>query len=512
MKQIKLGRGARKEMLKGVDILANAVKVTLGPKGRNVVIDDKIGPPRSTKDGVTVAKHIFINEKFPNMGAQMVKQVAGQTNHIAGDGTTTATVLAQEIVRGGCRAIRWGRNSVGIKNGIDSACDRAIEIINGYATDVTDEQIPQIGTISANGEERIGALIAEAMKKVGRDGLILVGESDEQESELNIVKGIRFGQGLLNPVFINNPQKIQADFKDTYILIYDGEIRTIVEITPIIEEVIRTGHSLVLVAHKFGNDAFNHLALNKAEKGIKVIPVIAPSMGASRTELLGDIATLTGSRVIQESEDLYKAQLGNGWCGRSKQITVTREQTTIIGGYGDEENIKKRADTLNKRNEEGDKERASQLTSGIAFLQVGGKSEIEMKERKDRVDDALNATQAAVEGGIVPGGGTILLRASEDLKKSLPKDRDERAGYKVVINALRKPTKQIAYNAGVKDPTKQILALGKGFNASTGDFTDLAHEGIIDPAKVLTTAVAGACSVAGVMITSEAMITDEDTK
>jgi chaperonin GroEL len=520
-KEVKFSSDARERMLRGVDILANAVKVTLGPKGRNVVIEKSFGAPRTTKDGVTVAKEIELEDKFENMGAQMVREVASKTNDVAGDGTTTATVLAQAIVREGMKAVAAGMNPMDLKRGIDKAVAQVIDEIKKKAKKVKNsEEISQVGTISANGEREIGKMIAEAMQRVGNEGVITVEEAKSLETELNVVEGMQFDRGYLSPYFITNAEKMIAELEDPYILIHEKKLSGLQPMLPLLEAVVQTGRPLLIIAEEVEGEALATLVVNKLRGGLKVAAVKAPGFGDRRKAMLEDIAVLTNGQVISEDLGIKLENVTIDMLGRSKRVTIEKENTTIVDGAGKKKDIEARVGQIKAQVEETTsdydreklQERLAKLAGGVAVIKVGGATEVEVKERKDRVDDALNATRAAVEEGIVPGGGVALLKASGAITVKGDND-DQDAGIQIIRRALQAPIRQIAENAGVEGS----IVVGKvlesrggsfGYDAQADEYGDLIEKGIIDPAKVVRTALQDAASIAGLLITTEAMIAE----
>ncbi|MBS7805464.1 chaperonin GroEL [Rhizobiales bacterium TNE-4] len=521
-KDVRFSSDARDKMLRGVDILANAVKVTLGPKGRNVVIEKSFGAPRITKDGVTVAKEIELEDKFENMGAQMVREVASKTNDIAGDGTTTATVLAQAIVREGAKAVAAGMNPMDLKRGIDQAVEVAINDIKARAKKVkSTEEVAQVGTISANGDRFIGEEIAKAMQKVGNEGVITVEEAKSLETEVDIVEGMQFDRGYLSPYFITNAEKMIADLEDPYILIHEKKLSSLQPMLPILEAVVQTGKPLLIIAEDVEGEALATLVVNKLRGGLKIAAVKAPGFGDRRKAMLEDIAILTGGQMIAEDLGIKLETVTLNMLGRAKKVRIEKENTTIIDGAGKKKDIEGRVNQIKAQIEETTsdydreklQERLAKLAGGVAVIRVGGATEVEVKEKKDRVDDALNATRAAVEEGIVPGGGTALLRAKGAVAGLKSKNADVQAGINIVLKALEAPIRQIVENAGVEGS----IVVGKiaenksetfGFNAQTEEYVDLIKAGIVDPAKVVRTALQDAASVAGLLITTEAMVAE----
>ncbi|MFC0282837.1 chaperonin GroEL [Camelimonas abortus] len=526
-KEVKFGSEARDKMLRGVDILANAVKVTLGPKGRNVVLEKSFGAPRITKDGVSVAKEIELADKFENMGAQMVREVASKTNDKAGDGTTTATVLAQAIVKEGAKAVAAGMNPMDLKRGIDMAVAAALDDIAARAKKVSDSsEIAQVGTISANGDRFIGEEIAKAMQKVGNDGVITVEEAKTAETEVEIVEGMQFDRGYLSPYFVTNAEKMVADLEDPYILIHEKKLSSLQPLLPVLEAVVQTGKPLLIIAEDVEGEALATLVVNKLRGGLKVAAVKAPGFGDRRKAMLEDIAILTNGQTISEDLGIKLENVTLDMLGRAKRVRIEKENTTIIDGAGSRKDIEARVaqikaqieETTSDYDREKLQERLAKLAGGVAVIRVGGSTEVEVKEKKDRVDDALNATRAAVEEGIVPGGGTALLRAKAAVEKLDSDNADIRAGIKIVARALEAPIRQIAENAGVDGS----IVVGKilentssntfGFNAQTEEYCDLMQAGIVDPAKVVRTALKDAASVAGLLITTEALVADAPKK
>ena len=522
-KDVKFSTDARDRMLRGVDILANAVKVTLGPKGRNVVLEKSFGAPRITKDGVTVAKEIELSDKFENMGAQMVREVASKASDVAGDGTTTATVLAQAIVREGAKAVAAGMNPMDLKRGIDMAVAEAVKDIQARAKKVaSSEEIAQVGTISANGDASIGEMIAQAMQKVGNEGVITVEEAKTAETELDVVEGMQFDRGYLSPYFITNAEKMIAELEDPYILIHEKKLSSLQSLLPILEAVVQTSKPLLIVAEDIEGEALATLVVNKLRGGLKIAAVKAPGFGDRRKAMLEDIAILTAGQTISEDLGIKLENVTLDMLGRAKRIRIEKESTTIIDGAGAKDAIEARVQQIKAQIEETTsdydreklQERLAKLAGGVAVIRVGGSTEIEVKEKKDRVDDAMHATRAAVEEGIVPGGGTALLRAKAAVAKLTTDNPDVKAGINIVLRALEAPIRQIAENAGVEGST----VVGKindntksdtyGFNAQTEEFVDMLQAGIVDPAKVVRTALQNAASVAGLLVTTEAMVAE----
>jgi chaperonin GroEL len=524
-KDVRFSAEAREKMLRGVDILANAVKVTLGPKGRNVVIEKSFGAPRTTKDGVTVAKEIELEDKFENMGAQMVREVASKTNDIAGDGTTTATVLAQAIVREGLKSVAAGMNPMDLRRGIDKAVTQVIAEIAKKAKKVKNSgEIAQVGTISANGEKAIGDMIAEAMQKVGNEGVITVEEAKGLESELDVVEGMQFDRGYLSPYFITNADKMVAELDEPYILIHEKKLSSLQTLLPILEAVVQTGKPLLIIAEEVEGEALATLVVNKLRGGLKIAAVKAPGFGDRRKAMLEDIAVLSGGQTISEDLGIKLENVTIDMLGRAKRVSITKEDTTIVDGTGKKKDIEARVgqikaqieETTSDYDKEKLQERLAKLAGGVAVIKVGGATEVEVKERKDRVDDALNATRAAVEEGVVPGGGVMLLKASQAITVK-GDNADQDAGIAIVRKALQAPIRQIAENAGVEGS----LVVGKvletkgadfGYDAQKGEYGDMIDKGIIDPAKVVRTALQDAASIAGLMITTEAAIAEAPKK
>ncbi|RST87004.1 chaperonin GroEL [Aquibium carbonis] len=524
-KEVRFSRDARERMLRGVNILADAVKVTLGPKGRNVVIDKSFGAPRITKDGVTVAKEIELEDKFENMGAQMVREVASKTNDIAGDGTTTATVLAQSIVQEGHKAVAAGMNPMDLKRGIDLAVTEAVASLVKSAKKInTSAEVAQVGTISANGEKEIGEMIAEAMQKVGNEGVITVEEAKTAETELEVVEGMQFDRGYLSPYFVTNPDKMVAELEDAYILLHEKKLSNLQAMLPVLEAVVQTSKPLVIISEDVEGEALATLVVNKLRGGLKIAAVKAPGFGDRRKAMLEDIAILTGGQVISEDLGIKLENVGLDMLGRAKKVSISKENTTIVDGAGKKEEIQGRVAQIKQQIEETTsdydreklQERLAKLAGGVAVIRVGGSTEVEVKEKKDRVDDALNATRAAVEEGIVPGGGTALLRASLAIKGE-GANADQKAGIAIVRRALQAPCRQIASNAGAEASivAGKILDNGSetyGYNAQTGEYGDMIAMGIVDPVKVVRTALQDAASVAGLLVTTEAMIAEAPKK
>jgi chaperonin GroEL len=524
-KDVKFSAEARERMMRGVDVLANAVKITLGPKGRNVILEKSFGAPRSTKDGVTVAKEIELEDKFENMGAQMLKEVASKTNDTAGDGTTTATVLAQAIVREGLKAVAAGMNPMDLKRGIDKAVTEVVEEIRKQSKKVKgSEEIAQVGTISANGEKAIGDMIAEAMQKVGNEGVITVEEAKSLDSELEVVEGMQFDRGYISPYFITNAEKMVAELENPYILIYEKKLSGLQSLLPLLEAVVQSGRPLLVIAEDVEGEALATLVVNKLRGGLKVAAVKAPGFGDRRKAMLQDIAVLTGGELISEDLGIKLENVTINMLGKAKKVVITKDDTTIVDGAGKKDDIKARIaqikqqieDTTSDYDREKLQERLAKLAGGVAVIKVGGATEVEVKEKKDRVDDALNATRAAVEEGIVPGGGVALLWAAKNLKTK-GDNEDQEAGINIVRRALQAPIRQIAENAGVEGS----IVVGKvadqkspsyGYDAQNNEYGDLIAKGIIDPAKVVRTALQDAASVAGLLITTEAGVAEAPKK
>ncbi len=520
-KDVKFSTDARDKMVRGVNILANAVKVTLGPKGRNVVIDKSFGAPRITKDGVTVAKEIELEDKFENMGAQMVREVASKTNDKAGDGTTTATVLAQAIVKEGAKAVAAGMNPMDVKRGIDSAVAKVVESLLSSARKIeTSDEVAQVGTISANGEKEIGQMIASAMQKVGNEGVITVEEAKTAETELEVVEGMQFDRGYLSPYFVTNAEKMVAELEDPYILLHEKKLSNLQAMLPVLEAVVQSGKPLVIISEDVEGEALATLVVNKLRGGLKIAAVKAPGFGDRRKAMLEDIATLTGGQVVSEDLGIKLENVTLDMLGRAKKVSITKENTTIVDGSGDASGIQARVGQIKQQIEETTsdydreklQERLAKLAGGVAVIRVGGATEVEVKEKKDRVDDALNATRAAVEEGIVAGGGVALLRASNaiDLKGE---NADQDAGIAIVRKALQAPIRQIVQNAGgegsiVVGKLLENSSMTYGYNAQTSEYGDMIQAGIVDPVKVVRSALQDAASVAGLLVTTEAMISE----
>ena len=525
-KDVKFETDARNRMLAGVNILADAVKVTLGPKGRNVVLDKSFGAPRITKDGVTVAKEIELEDKFENMGAQMVKEVASRTNDEAGDGTTTATLLAQSIVREGMKSVAAGMNPMDLKRGVDAAVTSVVEDIKKAARKVKDsEEVAQIGTISANGEAEIGTQIADAMQKVGNDGVITVEENKGLDTETEVVDGMQFDRGYLSPYFVTNPDKMTAELEDAMILLHEKKLSSLQPMVPLLESVIQSQKPLLIIAEDVEGEALATLVVNKLRGGLKIASVKAPGFGDRRKAMLQDIAILTGGQVISEDLGMKLENVTMDMLGSAKRVSITKDETTIVDGAGAKAEIQARVAQIRQQIEETTsdydreklQERVAKLAGGVAVIRVGGMTEVEVKERKDRVDDALNATRAAVQEGIVIGGGVSLMQAAKGLDKIKCENSDQEAGVAIVRKALESPLRQIAENAGVDGSVvagkiRESKNAKFGFNAQTEEYGDLFSHGVIDPAKVVRTAVEDAASIAGLLITTEAMVAERPAK
>ena len=524
-KEVRFAGDARDRMLRGVDILANAVKVTLGPKGRNVVIEKSFGAPRTTKDGVTVAKEVELEDKFENMGAQMVREVASKTNDNAGDGTTTATVLAQAIVREGAKSVAAGMNPMDLKRGVDLAVAAAIEDLKKRTKKIkSSEEVAQVGTISANGEKEIGQMIASAMQKVGNEGVITVEEAKSLDTELDVVEGMQFDRGYLSPYFITNAEKMVAELDEPYILLHEKKLSGLQAMLPVLEAVVQSGRPLLIVAEDVEGEALATLVVNKLRGGLKVAAVKAPGFGDRRKAMLEDIAVLTGGQVISEDLGIKLENVTLEMLGRAKRVRVEKENTTIVDGAGKKADINARCGQIKAQIEETTsdydreklQERLAKLAGGVAVIKVGGATEVEVKERKDRVDDALNATRAAVEEGIVPGGGVALLRAKKAVEALKSDNADIQAGINIVSRALESPIRQISQNAGVEGSIVVGKVLEKsgnfGFDAQNEEYGDMVEKGIIDPTKVVRVALQDAASVASLLITTEAMIAEKPKK
>ncbi|WP_419252593.1 chaperonin GroEL [Caulobacter sp. ErkDOM-YI] len=525
-KDVYFSSDARDKMLRGVNILANAVKVTLGPKGRNVVIEKSFGAPRSTKDGVSVAKEIELADRFENLGAQMIREVASKTNDKAGDGTTTATVLAQAIVQEGLKSVAAGMNPMDLKRGIDKAVAIVVADIKASSKKVTtNNEIAQVGTISANGDKDVGEMIAKAMDKVGNEGVITVEEAKTAETELDVVEGMQFDRGYLSPYFITNPDKMEVQLEEPLILLFEKKLSSLQPLLPVLEAVVQSGRPLLIIAEDVEGEALATLVVNKLRGGLRVAAVKAPGFGDRRKAMLEDLAILTGAQVVSEDLGIKLENVSLEMLGKAKKVTITKDDTTIVDGIGEKDAIEARIaqikrqieDTTSDYDKEKLQERLAKLAGGVAVIRVGGSTEVEVKEKKDRVDDALNATRAAVEEGIVPGGGVALLKASKALAGLTGDNADQTAGIAIIRRALQAPIRQIAENAGVEGS----IVVGKvlesdsptfGFNAQTEMYVDLIVDGVIDPAKVVRTALQDAASVAGLLITTEAAIVEAPKK
>ena len=525
-KDVRFSTDARAKMLRGVETLANAVKVTLGPKGRNVVLEKSFGAPRITKDGVTVAKEIELADKFENMGAQMVREVASKASDLSGDGTTTATILAASIVREGAKAVAAGLNPMDLKRGVDMAVQAVVEDLKGRSKKVTtSEEIAQVGTISANGDKEIGRMLAEAMQKVGNEGVITVEEAKSLETELDVVEGMQFDRGYISPYFITDADKMRAVLEDPYILIHEKKLSSLQALLPLLEAVVQSGKPLLIVAEDVEGEALATLVVNKLRGGLKVAAVKAPGFGDRRKAMLEDVAVLTAGQVISEDLGIKLENVTLDMLGRAKRVLIEKENTTLVDGAGSKEEIQGRIaqikaqieETTSDYDREKLQERLAKLAGGVAVIRVGGATEVEVKERKDRVDDAMHATRAAVEEGVVPGGGVALLRASKALEGLKPENDDQRFGIDIVRRAIEAPARQIAENAG----SEGSVVIGKirenddanwGFDAQSGEYVDLVSRGIIDPTKVVRNALQGAASVAGLLITTEAMVAEKPQK
>ncbi len=522
-KEVKFETDARARMQKGVNILADAVKVTLGPKGRNVVLDKAFGAPRITKDGVTVAKEIELEDKFENMGAQMVREVASKTNDEAGDGTTTATLLAQSIVREGCKAVAAGMNPMDLKRGVDAAVTAVVAELRKRSRRVSsDEEIAQVGTISANGQVDIGDMISGAMQKVGKEGVITVEEAKSLETELDVVEGMQFDRGYISPYFVTNADKMSTELEDPYILLHEKKLSSLQAMLPLLEKVVQSGKPLLIVAEDVEGEALATLVVNKLRGGLKIAAVKAPGFGDRRKAMLEDIATLTRGQVVSEDLGIKLENVTLDMLGSAKKVSITKEETTIVNGAGKKSEIQGRCSQIRQQIEETTsdydreklQERLAKLAGGVAVIRVGGATEVEVKEMRDRVEDAMNATRAAVEEGIVAGGGVALLRASKVLDKVSAENDDQRVGVDIVRKALQTPVRQIAENSGVEGSIVVGKLLEKndqnfGYNAQTDKYEDLVKSGVIDPAKVVRTALQDAASVAGLLITTEAMVAEK---
>jgi chaperonin GroEL len=521
-KEVRFSVEARDSMLRGIDILAHAVRVTLGPKGRNVVLDKSFGAPRITKDGVTVAKEIELDDKFENMGAQMVREVASKTSDQAGDGTTTATVLAHAIVREGSKAVAAGMNPMDLKRGVDLAVEAVVADLQKNSKNVTsNEEIAQVGTISANGDAEIGRFIADAMKKVGNEGVITVEEAKSLETELEVVEGMQFDRGYISPYFVTNADKMQVEMEDPYLLIYEKKLSGLQELLPLLEAVVQTSKPLVIIAEDVEGEALATLVVNKLRGGLKVAAVKAPGFGDRRKAMLQDIAVLTGGTAISEDLGIKLENVTINMLGRAKKVMIEKENTTIVSGAGKKADIAARITQIKAQIEETTsdydseklQERLAKLAGGVAVIRVGGATEIEVKERKDRVDDAMHATRAAVEEGILPGGGVALLRAAKALSRLRTQNDDQKTGIEIVRKAIAQPARQIVINSGEDGSVVVGKILEKdqyayGYDAQTGEYGNLVSKGIIDPTKVVRAALQGAASIAGLLITTEAMVAE----
>ena len=525
-KDIEFGTDARAKMLKGVETLAKTVKVTLGPKGRNVILDKSYGAPKITKDGVSVAKEVELSDKFENMGAQLVKEVAQKTADKAGDGTTTATVLAEAIIKEGCKAVAAGMNPMDLKRGIDMAVEAVVADIKSRSVAIkTSEEIAQVGTISANGDRSIGEYLARAMEKVGNEGVITVEDAKGLETELEVVEGMQFDRGYLSPYFITNPEKMNVEFENPFILLYDQKISNLQPLIPVLEAIVQSGRALLIVAEDIEGEALATLVVNRIRGGLKVCAVKAPGFGDRRKAMLQDIAILTGGQVISDELGMKIENVTLDMLGTAKRVEITKEDTTIIDGAGEKDLIAARAAQIRKEIEETTsdydreklQERLAKLSGGVAVIKVGGASEVEVKEKKDRIDDALHATRAAVKEGVVAGGGVALLYAGKALDALVPGNQDQKVGIEIIRKATQAPIRQIVENAGVDGAVVAGKLLEStdtnyGYNAQTGEYTDMVKAGIIDPTKVVRTALQDAASVGGLLITTEAMVTEAPQK
>jgi chaperonin GroEL len=525
-KEVKFSVEARDKMLRGVDILANAVRVTLGPKGRNVVLDKSFGAPRITKDGVTVAKEIELEDKFENMGAQMVREVASKTSDQAGDGTTTATVLAHAIVKEGAKSVAAGMNPMDLKRGVDVAVGAVVEDLKKHSKTVTsNDEIAQVATISANGDSEIGRFIAEAMKKVGNEGVITVEEAKSLETELDVVEGMQFDRGYISPYFVTNAEKMRAELEDPYLLIYEKKLSALNDLLPLLEAVVQTGKPLLIIAEDVEGEALATLVVNKLRGGLKVAAVKAPGFGDRRKAMLQDIAILTGGQAISEDLGIKLEHVKLDMLGKAKKVMIDKENTTIVNGAGKKKDIEGRVaqikaeieETTSDYDREKLQERLAKLAGGVAVIRVGGATEVEVKERKDRVDDAMHATRAAVEEGILPGGGVALLRSINALRRLKAENDDQKTGIDIVRKALSTPARQIAVNAGedgsiVVGKISDNETYAYGYDAQEGQYGDLVSKGIIDPTKVVRTALQDAASIAGLLMTTEAMVAEKPKK
>ena len=522
-KEVKFGSDARTRMLEGVDTLANAVKVTLGPKGRNVVLEKSFGAPRITKDGVTVAKDIELKDKFQNMGAQMVREVASKANDVADDGTTTATVLAQSIAQEGARAVAAGMNPMDLKRGIDMAVEAVVSTLESKSKKIsTSDEVAQVGTISANGEEEIGKMIAEAMERVGNEGVISVEEAKSLDTELDVVEGMQFDRGYLSPYFVTDAEKMRAVLEEPYILLHEKKLSNLQDMLPILEKVVQSGRPLLIIAEDIEGEALATLVVNRLRGGLKVAAVKAPGFGDRRKAMLEDIAILTKGTVISEEVGISLDAVTLEMLGSAKRVEITKDETTIVDGVGEKDEIQARCSQIRAQAEETSsdydreklQERLAKLAGGVAVIRVGGATEVEVKERKDRVDDAMHATRAAVEEGIVPGGGVALVKSISSLDKLKPANRDQEVGVEIIRRALQSPARNIAENAGAEGSVIVGKLLeskddNEGYDAVSGTFTDMIKAGVIDPTKVVRSAMQNAASVAALLITTEAMVADK---
>ena len=525
-KDIEFGTDARAKMLKGVETLAKTVKVTLGPKGRNVILDKSYGAPKITKDGVSVAKEVELSDKFENMGAQLVKEVAQKTADKAGDGTTTATVLAEAIIKEGCKAVAAGMNPMDLKRGIDMAVEAVVADIRSRSVAIkTSEEIAQVGTISANGDRSIGEYLARAMEKVGNEGVITVEDAKGLETELDVVEGMQFDRGYLSPYFITNAEKMVCEYENPFVLLYDQKVSNLQPLIPVLESIVQSGRALVIIAEDIEGEALATLVVNRIRGGLKVCAVKAPGFGDRRKAMLEDIAILTGGQVISEELGMKLENVTLDMLGSAKRVEITKDETTIIDGDGEKDLIEARAAQIRKQIEETSsdydreklQERLAKLSGGVAVLRVGGASEVEVKEKKDRIDDALNATRAAVKEGVVAGGGVALLYSAKVLDSLKPENQDQKVGIDIIRKATQAPIRQIAENAGVDGAVVAGKLLEStdtnfGYNAQSGEYTDMVKAGIIDPTKVVRTALQDAASVGGLLITTEAMVTEAPQK
>ena len=525
-KDIEFGTDARAKMLKGVETLAKTVKVTLGPKGRNVILDKSYGAPKITKDGVSVAKEVELSDKFENMGAQLVKEVAQKTADKAGDGTTTATVLAEAIIKEGCKAVAAGMNPMDLKRGIDMAVEAVVDDIKSRSVAIkTSEEIAQVGTISANGDRSIGEYLARAMEKVGNEGVITVEDAKGLETELDVVEGMQFDRGYLSPYFITNAEKMVCEYENPFVLLYDQKVSNLQPLIPVLESIVQSGRALVIIAEDIEGEALATLVVNRIRGGLKVCAVKAPGFGDRRKAMLEDIAILTGGQVISEELGMKLENVTLDMLGSAKRVEITKDETTIIDGDGEKDLIEARAAQIRKQIEETSsdydreklQERLAKLSGGVAVLRVGGASEVEVKEKKDRIDDALNATRAAVKEGVVAGGGVALLYSAKVLDSLKPENQDQKVGIDIIRKATQAPIRQIAENAGVDGAVVAGKLLEStdtnfGYNAQSGEYTDMVKAGIIDPTKVVRTALQDAASVGGLLITTEAMVTEAPQK